>query len=285
MTAEDLYLDRLPWEVVHASDPRPKMVQVMSAERLLLTFVRGSEPQELPHERHLPYNWAEFEWPLLRTHRVNETNLDTRQLSFWLRGRAEGIGAMVWEQPAKVEDTIYVLEVFDRAGQPDNASEAHSPSYLNENSDSTADDQPVNHSSSDTETAREPRSAWAHYRARLQLLPRFVSEVLKHPISDFTLLKRGNEVFVVEEGVDLSGKDLSGADLHRANLRKADLRGTNLTNATLRGADLKEADLRDAILDNSDLREADLRGSKADTETLSRAVTDGALISGDRLFK
>ncbi len=123
------------------------------------------------------------------------------------------------------------------------------------------------------------------FRARITLLPKLLKEILSNPFRDFTLVKQGDEVLVIEKGVDLSGKNLSGADLRRANLEKANLegallintdfeeanlQGAKLKNAVLRNANLRRADMQGTTLDGSDLRGADLWGANIDPAVLSR---------------
>lgn len=142
---------------------------------------------------------------------------------------------------------------------------------------------PVEHPTPKASTTQGKRAASGPLRARLSLVPVFLREVLRYPVREFTLVKLGGEVLVVERGVDLSGKDLSGVDLRRADLREADLRGTNLTRAVLQGAKLNEAKLQGAILEKTDFRDADLRGVKADPGSLRRARLDGALLDNNLL--
>lgn len=137
-------------------------------------------------------------------------------------------------------------------------------------------------------------------RIRISLMPKLIKEILSNPFRNFTLVKRGDEVFVVERDVDLSNKDLSGADLRRADLRGAVLEGTVLAGADLEGANLEGANLRDAdlrhailrkanlkgtILDGTELNGADLWGANLDPAAPSQATIEGVLSDHDRLHR
>jgi hypothetical protein len=118
-------------------------------------------------------------------------------------------------------------------------------------------------------------------KARLSLVPVFLRRVFAHPSRDFTLVRRGKEVMVVERGADLSGKDLRGVELRKADLSDAILKGTDLTGAVLREANLRGANLEGAILDGTDFGRADLRGTEVDPAALRRAKFVGAILDDD----
>jgi uncharacterized protein YjbI with pentapeptide repeats len=118
-------------------------------------------------------------------------------------------------------------------------------------------------------------------RARLSLVPVFLRRVLTHPSRDFTLVRRGKDIIVVERGANLSGKDLRGVELRKADLSDANLKGADLTRAVLREANLKGANLEGAILDETDFGRADLRCAEVDSAALRRAKFVGAILDED----
>lgn len=261
--AEGLYLDRLPWEHAYESAPDPVADQEAVREELTFFLEPVLELGVNSDALHPLPSWTEDEWPFLHRRLARHVYPDIQQFCYWLPGQTRTFGAAFLEQAVISGDKSPALEIFGGAKRREDAFEA----------------------ASSPAAARTTKPASTNYRARLSLLPRFMKEVLAHPFSDFTLLKRGSKVFVVEEGVDLSGQDLRGVDLYRANLRRADLRGADLSEAVLKEADLRGADLRDAVLNDTDLREADLRGIQVDKQLLSQAVTDGALLNGSQPAK
>jgi Pentapeptide repeats (8 copies) len=110
--------------------------------------------------------------------------------------------------------------------------------------------------------------------SKVMLVPRLFWESFKRPATGFTLVKRGDDVTVVQSGEHLMGKDLrgvylrkaylrdtrlEGAQLQGANLIGANLQGASLMAARMQGATLEEADLRNAVFIEADLSEANLR--------------------------
>jgi uncharacterized protein YjbI with pentapeptide repeats len=135
---------------------------------------------------------------------------------------------------------------------------------------------------------------------RISLVPRLLLELVTHPFSDSTLVRRNGHVFVVRSGADLSGADLgdanfSGADLRetnfkgaflaRASLQEANLAGADLTHAILREANLRGANLEGANLEGCDFSYADLWGVRVDPEAMLEANVEGALLGkGDPYY-
>jgi uncharacterized protein YjbI with pentapeptide repeats len=104
-------------------------------------------------------------------------------------------------------------------------------------------------------------------------------------------LQRASVSNVDFDGAGLNGAWLNGTTLARVRLREAQLVGAQLVGADLRddvdlrSANLDHADLNDIHLDNADLRGARWTNTCWGAATLTRALLDGADLSGADLLR
>jgi hypothetical protein len=294
---ESLYLDRLPWEDVYENVPQSEIDRELV--RTNVVFLVGADLDyfaDISGEKLEMLN-AVWTGPESHSHFANYWIPATQQFvqglpwwedrdHWWSPATQQGVHVLSWwgDEPSgagsnEVTPGAENDAILEFTGSPEEREDAsvHSSDWMSNNEPSTYEET-TSDSLTESAPARKTKHTTINYKARLSLLPRFVKEVFTHPFSDFTLLRRGNEVFVVEKGADFSGKDLSGADLHSANLQEADLRGTNFSHAVLTNSNLRGANLEDAILDHTDLSYADLRGANVKPDTLSLAITEGALL-------
>jgi hypothetical protein len=278
ITAEDLYLDRLPWEDVREYSPQPeagpKLVQSHTVTFILSELNSYEAGPDATYDM-LNSVWTEHKWPFLLMDLSSPWYPTARQFTYWLPW---------WDHDFSIAGTgTLTLAVgnnamLEVAGRLEELEDTSRPTVTTRDSETPIYDQAPSDSVLEPVTARKAKPTSINYKARLSLIPRFIKEVFTHPFSDFTLLRRGDEVLVVEKGGHFSGKDLSGVDLHGANLQDAVLRGTNLSDAVLTNANLRGANLEGAVLDRADLSYADLRGANVDPKALSQAVTEGTLL-------